>query len=127
MHYIFYICTDDPYYGEDDLGLSDISVDDCNVDGGDSRNIFSDPESEWNSTEAARKLSSEKLSNIKEAFSIAPNSLPESDQSANKQSSAQPLQRKPSYVIMSNLVWTVKSTAVLELILSREGICTFNG
>jgi len=95
---------DDPYYGEDDLGLSDISVDDCNVDGGDSRNIFSDPESEWNSTEAARKLSSEKLSNIKEAFSIAPNSLPESDQSDNKQSSVQPLQRKPSYVIMSNLV-----------------------
>jgi len=97
--------VDDPYYGEDDdLGLSDISVDDCNVDGGDSRNIFSDPESEWNSTEAARKLSSEKLSNIKEAFSIVPNSLPESDQSDNKQSTVQPLQRKPSYVIMSNLV-----------------------
>ncbi|GFG36936.1 hypothetical protein Cfor_12474 [Coptotermes formosanus] len=96
--------VDDPYYGEDDLGLSDISVDDCNVDGGDSRNIFSDPESEWNSTEAARKLSSEKLNNIKEAFSIPPNSLPESDQSANKQVNVQPLQRKPSYVIMSNLV-----------------------
>lgn len=96
--------VDDPYYGEDDLGLSDISVDDSNVDGGDSRNIFSDPESEWNSTEAARKLSNEKLNNIREAFSIPPNSLPESDQSANKQASVQPLQRKPSYVIMSNLV-----------------------
>jgi hypothetical protein len=99
-----YILTDDQYYDEDDLGLSDISVDDFNVDGGDSRNIFSDPESEWNNTEAARKLSSEKLNNIKEAFSIAPNCLPESDQSDSKQASVQPLQRKPSYVIMSNLV-----------------------
>jgi hypothetical protein len=28
---------------------------------------------------------------------------------------------------MSNLVWTVKCTAVWEPILSREGVCTSNG
>jgi hypothetical protein len=97
---IFCVVTDDPYYGEDELGLSDVSVDECTVDGGDSRNIFSDPESEWNSPETARKLSIEKLNNMKESFSVPPNSLPESDQRTNDQL----LQRKPSYVIMSNLV-----------------------
>lgn len=97
---ILYIVTDDPYYGED-LGLSDVSVDECYADGGDSRNIFSDPESEWNSPETARKLSIEKLNDMKEAFSLPPNSLPESDQRTNDQ----PPQRKNSYVIMSNLGW----------------------
>lgn len=84
--------------------MSDVSVEEGNVDGTDSRNIFSDPESEWNSPETYRKLSAEKLNNMKEAFSLSPNSLPESDQRTDDELGDQPLQRKPSYVIMSNLV-----------------------
>lgn len=94
---------DDIYCGEDELGISDISVDEGNLDGADSRNIFSDPESEWNSPETFRKLSTEKINNMKEAFSVSPNSLPESDQRTDDEPGDQPLQRKPSYVIMSNL------------------------
>jgi hypothetical protein len=84
--------------------MSDVSVEEGNVDGADSRNIFSDPESEWNSPETCRKLSAEKMNNIKEAFSLSPNSLPESDQRTDDEPGDQPLQRRPSYVIMSNLV-----------------------
>lgn len=100
------LCTvaDDMYRGADELGMSDVSVEEGNLDGADSRNIFSDPESEWNSPESFRKLSTEKINNMKEAFSLSPNSLPESDQPTNDEPSNQPLQRKPSYVIMSNLV-----------------------
>ncbi|XP_069696120.1 uncharacterized protein bmm isoform X2 [Periplaneta americana] len=95
---------DDPYY-EDDLGLSDISVDDYNADDhGDSRIIFSDPESEWNNPATVEKLSMEKLNSMEEAFSLPPNSLPESDQRTGREDSDQQLSRKPSYVIMSNLV-----------------------
>jgi hypothetical protein len=91
------------YYGEDDLGMSDVSVDEGNLDGADSRNIFSDPESDWNSSETFNKLSTEKMNNMKEAFSLSPNSLPESDQRTDDEPGDHPLQRKPSYVIMSNL------------------------
>jgi hypothetical protein len=98
MSLILCIVTDDPCCEDEKFGVSDASVDECTLDGGDSRIIFSDPESEWNSPENARKLSVEKLNNMQEAFSLPPDSLPESDQRNNN------LQRKPSYVIMSNLV-----------------------
>ena len=62
--------------------------------------IFSDPESEWNSPEN-RKLSADKM---KEAFSILPNSLPESDQRSVSESNSASLSRKPSYAIMSDIV-----------------------
>lgn len=104
MRVTFCTVAGDVYYREDELGMSDVSVDEGNLDGLDSRNIFSDPESEWNSPETFRKLSTEKINNMNEAFSLSPNSLPESDQRTNDEPNNQPLQRKPSYVIMSNLV-----------------------
>lgn len=78
---------DDPYYGGDELEMSD-------DDHGDSRMIFSDPESEWSSPENTRRLSVDKM--------MAPNSLPESDQRSVGKLKDRPLSRKPSYVIMSD-------------------------
>jgi hypothetical protein len=104
VRFIFCTVADDVCYGADEFGMSDVSVEEGNLDGLDSRNIFSDPESEWNSPESFRKVSTENINNMKEAFSLSPNSLPESDQRTNDEPSNLPLQRKPSYVIMSNIV-----------------------
>lgn len=74
----------------------DVSTDEDDLTNGDSGNIFSDPESEWNADDSG--LASNTLnSQVIMPLCTPPDSLPESDQNETK-----PLQRRPSFVIMED-------------------------